>query len=130
MNTRAKREYLVLGVCAFLLIILIIPSLLHARRETRDGIQREAIAQAKRNLEDVNNKLGYYPVSFSAAPFTYYVTIKEGNKALGWYIAGPIENSQKLGSFYDAEEGHNFFYRYVQENGKTVYEICGGNLQC
>lgn len=130
MDSIAKREYLVLVGCSILLLSFIFPSLLHARRETRDGIQREAVAQKKRSLEDVNNKLGYYPVSFSAAPFSYYVTMKEGDKALGWYIAGPIENPQKSGSFYDAEEGHNFFYRYVKENGKTLYEICGGELQC
>ena len=103
---------------------------MYARRETRDGIQREGLAHAKRTLEDVNNTLGYYPASFSAAPYEYYVTMKEGEKAVGWYVRAPIENPPKESRGYDAEEGHNFFYRYVQENGKTFYEICGGEYSC
>lgn len=130
MDTRSLREYLVLAICALLLLILIVPALGHARREIRDGIQRENLAQVKRKLEDVNNSLGYYPADFSAEPYGYYVTMKEGNKALGWYVRARIENPQKLGTFYDAEEGHNFHYRYVQENKKTFYEICGGEYSC
>lgn len=130
MDTRAKLEYLVLIICVFLLIVLIIPALGYARREARDGIQRENLAHVKRLLEDANNKLGYYPVSFSASPYIYYVTMQEGNKALGWYIRAQLENPHVPGTLYDAQEGHNFYYRYVQKNGKTLYEICGGELQC
>ncbi|OGY32854.1 MAG: hypothetical protein A3C02_03065 [Candidatus Andersenbacteria bacterium RIFCSPHIGHO2_02_FULL_45_11] len=130
MDTRSFGEYLVLVACALLLLILMIPALGHARRESRDGIQRENLAHVKRMLEDENNKLGYYPASFSATPYGYYVTMKEGKKALGWYVRAPIENPQVPGTYYDAEEGHNFHYRYVQEDGKIFYEICGGEYSC
>ncbi len=106
------------------------PSLWYARREYRDGLQREALAGVKRKLEDVNNKLGYYPISFSAEPYEYYVTIEEGKKALGWYVRARLENWHQGGTAFDAEEGHNFFYRYVQQDTTTYYEICGGELAC
>lgn len=130
MDTRAKWEYLVLAICIVALVALIIPSLMYARREAHDGVIREELAHVKRMLEDVNNKLGYYPVSFSASPYEYYVTMKEGEKAVGWYVRASIKNPPKELRGYDAEEGHNFFYRYVQEKNTTFYEICGGAYSC
>ena len=110
--------------------MLLIPSLLFARREYRDGIQRENIARLKRQLEDINNDKGYYPVTLSALPYEYHVTKTEGEKALAWYVRGVLENSHESASGFDAEEGHNFYYRYMNDGKKTYYEICGGTPNC
>ncbi len=130
LDTSAKREYWVLALCAIVLLATIIPSLLHARREYRDGIERENVAGVKRQLEDFNNKKGYYPLEFSAAPYEYHVTKSEKGQAIEWYVRGVLENPHKISSEYDAEEGHNFWYRYIEKDDKTYYEICGGGPSC
>ncbi len=130
MNTSAKREYLVLVLCAIFLLVAIIPSLAYARREYRDGIERENVAGLKRKLEDFNNKKGYYPLEFSSGPYEYHVTKSEGKQALEWYVRTTLENPHETSSHYDAEEGHNFWYRYIQKDNQMYYDICGGGPSC
>lgn len=129
-DTSAKKEYLVLALCVIILLGLLLPSLMHARREYRDGGEKENIARLKRQLEDINNKQGYYPLMLSVAPYEYHVTKSEGEAALEWYIRGVLENYHENSSAYDAEEGHNFWYRYINEGNGTYYEICGGGPSC
>lgn len=110
--------------------MLLVPSLLYARREYRDGLQRESIARLKRQLEDINNAKGYYPLVLSVAPYEYHITKSEGEKAIEWYVRGVVENPHDTSSAYDAEEGHNFWYRYIKDGTTTYYDICGGAPSC
>lgn len=130
LDTRAKREYLVLALCAIVLLALLVPSLFYARREYRDGVERENIARLKRQLEDINNEKGYYPLTFSALPYEYHVTKADSIQALEWYVRGVLENPHESFSGFDAEEGHNFWYRYMNDGNTTYYEICGGAPAC
>ena len=112
------------------LLALLFPSLAHARREYRDGIQRESVARLKRQLEDINNAKGYYQLELSVAPYEYHVTKSDGKKAVEWYVRGVVQNPHETSTAYDAEEGHNFWYRYVRKDNKTYYDICGGTPSC
>lgn len=132
-NSKSKKEFGVLAISAIILLIAIFPSLQHARREYRDGQVREHTAHLKRILEDANNKLGYYPITvtkLAIEPNEYVITKQEGNKAIEWYVRGFVENYHAPSMKYDAEEGHNFWYRYGQLDGKTYYDICGGTPEC
>lgn len=132
-NTKAKKEFAILALCAIVLLVAIVPSLIHARREYRDGLVRQHVAHLKRILEDSNNKLGYYPVNvtkLSILPNEYYVTKPDGKKAVEWFVRGTVENYHAPTTAYDAEEGNNFWYRYVSAPHKTYFEICGGTPDC
>lgn len=130
MTKISKREYLVIGLCVLLLLLAVLPSLQYARREYRDGLRREELAAVKRQLEDIYNKKNAYPVDFSLPVHRYFVTSREEDRANAWYIQASMENPHETSSGYDAEEGHNFYYRYMQQAGQTFYEICGGDLSC
>ncbi len=130
MDTLGKREVGVIIALAVLLVVSIIPALLDARREARDGAQRDALAAVKRKLEDVNNKIGYHSVDFDASPFMFVVTQQSGKQALGWYVRAELEQNLTPLSGFDFEGEHNFYYRVSRENGQTFYDICGGNDTC
>lgn len=130
MTSEAKKEYAVLAVLALVLLISILPALRYARREKRDGVRRDALVELKHKLEEANNKLGYYPVTFSATPYQFVVTHGDGKKAIGWYIRTVLENKHADEKGFDFEGNHNFYYRLSSEHGSTFYDICGGDDTC
>src|SRR3989344_891403 len=118
-------------VClAILLLLSVIPSLLFAHREARDGAVRDHLAATKQRLEEVNNKLKYYPLTFDAAPFEYVVTAKNSKEALGWFLRAHLEQSLQPISAFDYEGDRNYYFRISQVGGQTLYDICGGTERC
>ena len=130
MNPVAKKEYIVLAALALILLATTFPALQYARREKRDGVRREALVEIKHKLEEANNKLGYYPVNFSAAPYTYMPTSVQGKEAVGWYLETKLENNLKPTSGFDYEGEHNFYFRIEKRPAGTYYQICGGTNTC
>lgn len=119
-----------MAVLVVLLLGLTVPSLLHARREQRDGIRRDELAGLKRELEKKNNELGYYPIEFDASPHRYVVTEAHGDKAIAWYLRAELENFADSTSGFDEERDRNYYYRISNEDEKTFYDVCGGTLTC
>lgn len=130
MVSIAKKEFIILACLALFLVVSILPSLQYARREKRDGIHLAALVEVKHTLEQVNNKLMYYPLDFSAAPYQFVVTHEEGKQAIGWYLRMSLENTHPAESGFDFEGEHNYYYRISQERGVTMYDICGGDERC
>ena len=130
MTKIAKREYIVLGLLVAVLLITIFPALQYARREKRDGARRDVLVEMKHRLEEVNNKLGYYPANFSAAPDTFVATSTKGKEAVGWYLETKLENNLQPTSGFDYEGNHNFYYRVERRADGTYYQICGGTNTC
>ncbi|MBI3251602.1 MAG: hypothetical protein HYZ62_01690 [Candidatus Andersenbacteria bacterium] len=115
---------------AILLLLSIIPSLLFARREARDGAVRDQLAATKQKLEEINNQLKYYPLTFDASPFEYVVTEKNFQEALGWFLRARLEQSLKPISAFDYEGDRNYYFRISQIDGQTLYDVCGGTERC
>jgi hypothetical protein len=130
VNKVAKKEYIVLVCLALVLLATTLPALQYARREKRDGMRRDALVAMKRKLEEANNKLGYYPANFSAAPDTFVATSTKGKEALGWYLEVKLENNNRPTSGFDYEGDHNFYYRIQKRPDGTYYQICGGTNTC
>ncbi len=128
VDKTAKNEYAVLGCLLVVFIMALLPALVHARREVRDGERRQELRQLKHALEMSNNKLGYYPKIFDAAPFTYVILAADGEAAIAWYIRALMENRAEPAAGLDLE--YNMYYRIVNESGLTYYDICGGEFRC
>lgn len=128
MHSRAWYEIGVLGLLVVLLLGLSIPSLLHARKERRDGIRRTELLEFKRMLEEANNELGYYPAGFVASPHLYIAVEGDGDAATSWYLRAELENKAEEAHGFDEE--YNVFYRIVRDGEKTYYDICGGESEC
>lgn len=130
MDSIARRELVVAGLLILLVGALLFPALQHARREYRDGVRRTEIAERKRQLEQYFNAHETYPLTFNAAPHEYIVTNSDGRGATGWYVRAQLENPASTTSGFDYEEGHNFYWRITNDEGRTLYEVCGGTLHC
>ena len=112
------------------LLISLIPSLLFARREARDGAVRDHLAATKQKLEEVNNSLKYYRLTFDASPFEYVVTAKNSKEALGWFLRARLEQKLDPISDFDYEGNRNYYFRISQADGQTFYDVCGGTERC
>jgi len=130
MNTLAKREALVLIILIAIFVVLLIPSLQHARRETRDGLRRHEIADIKHQIEMYFNEHESYPLKYDASPHEYVTTETNDDVATGWYLRARLENEHKTGSDFDHEPGRQYYYRYVNSNDHTYFEVCGGIAKC
>lgn len=103
---------------------------MHARQEARDGIRRDEVAAFKRLLEQHYNEYEAYPLIFDASPHRYVVVEQDDKGATTWYLQAEMENDHPEMSDFDAEEGRNYYWRYVQNEGRTYYEVCGGAPSC
>ncbi len=130
MDLLARREYIALGLAALLFVSLLVPALLHARREARDGIRRNEIAAFKNVLEQYYNVHETYPLTFDASPHRYIVVTSDEEGATAWYLQAMLENKAASHAGQSQEEGANFDYRVVQEGDFTYYEVCGGTPTC
>lgn len=130
MTALAKKEYIVIGFLLGILFASMIPSLLYARKEKRDGIRRDEIAAMKRALEGINNVKGVYPLEFKATPHQYIVTDKDSTSAKGWFLRVELENPTKDELGFDEEAGRNYFFRILNEHGHIYYDVCGGEDTC
>lgn len=128
MDKTAKKEFLFIGLALLLFLILLAPAIKFARAEWRDGIRRNELKNFKIVLEQNNNKNGYYPVEFNASPHKYTVVEKNGDSASKWFLRAELENKNKQQTGFDLE--NNIYFRYVSENGKNFYDICGGDYKC
>lgn len=128
VQKRTTIEFLVLIVLATVLLGSLLPSIRYARREARDGLRRTELLSHKQKLEEINNKEGYYPLLYTAAPYQYVVLKSQRNQAIEWYLRTPLENKTAPASGFDEE--YNIAYRIVEEEGASFYDICGGNFQC
>ena len=131
LNNVIKRELMVVGVLAVVLVVSIVPALLHSRAEVRDGVLRDGAGSIKRQMEMENNELGYYPANFVVgAPYEFSVTQVEGSSAIGWEVRVKLENRHTAQSGYDYEEGRNYYYRIDTVGNDTYYVVCGGENIC
>ena len=130
MNTLAKREAIIIILIIVVFSLFLYPSLRYARRETRDGIRRQEIADTKHQLEMYFNKHNSYPLMFNASPHKYVVTSTSDDMATGWYLRAQMENNHQTGSDFDHDLGRQYFYRYLNEDKLTYYDVCGGQLDC
>ena len=130
MNTIARKELTVLVLVVLCFVLLLMPALLHARRERRDGVRREALAALKTELEQYNNKTGTYPLTFDAGEYQYVVTEQAKEAATSWHLRTKLENNPQPTTGFDEEAGRNYYYRVVKEDKGTWYEICGGTATC
>lgn len=130
MNIEARKELSALVALGVLFVILLLPALLHARQETRDGIRRDELAAFKQVLERENNDTGSYPLEFNASPHKYVVDRQDEGGALEWRLRAQLENNPRPTAGFDYEAGRNYYYRIVREDGFTYYEVCGGESTC
>lgn len=128
MEKRGWWEWGVVGGLIVVLLVFLVPALLHARAERRDGIRRQEVRQFKQLMEERNNELGFYPYELDASPHVFVVTEGEGQQADGWYLRAELENQAEPTAGFDEE--YNVYYRVVREDEKTYYDICGGTLRC
>lgn len=124
----ARREYIVLGLLVIVFLGALLPSLLHSRRERRDGIRRSELVAFKQLMEQKNNELGYYPTEFDATPHQFIVTEQNEEQALEWYLRAQLENTPQPTAAFDLER--NVYFRIVHEGGLVFYDICGGTSTC
>lgn len=60
----------------------------------------------------------------------YCVTEVDDRGATSWYLRMQLERRQRPRAAFNAETGHNFYYRVVAEDGAIFFDICGGTLRC
>jgi len=130
MSPLTRREYFVLGAVILIFVSFLIPGLLYARREARDGLRRGEIAAFKNVLEQYYNQHGTYPLEFNAAPHRYVVVSRDAAGVTAWYLQAQLENAAPSHEGRNEEEGATFDYRVVREGGLTLYEVCGGTPDC
>jgi hypothetical protein len=130
MDPIARRECIVLGLAVLLFVSLLLPALLHARREARDGVRRNEMAAFKNVLEQYYNVHETYPLTFDASPHRYVVVTSDEKGATAWYLQARLENKKASHADQSQEEGANFNYRIVREGDFTYYEVCGGTPTC
>jgi hypothetical protein len=130
MSPTAKKEKIAVASLFIAFIIFLIPSLIYARRELWDSTQIRQMIKVKEKLEQYNNKHQTYPLEFKNPPFEYVVTEKDSKGALAWYLRTPTKNTLTSKNGFDEEEGRNYYFRIVNENNKTFYDICGGSFTC
>ena len=130
MDKIAKRELSVLLILVVVFFSLLFPALRFARRETRDGIRRDEIAAFKQVLEQYYNKHEVYPLEFDASPHEYVVVEQTVKGATVWYLRARLENQAMAAESFDAESGRNYYYRLINQDGYTFYDVCGGSATC
>lgn len=130
MSPNAKKEKIAVASLLILFFIFLLPSLLYARRELWDSAQIRQMIKVKEKLEQYNNIHQTYPLEFKNQPFEYVVTEKDTEGALSWYLRTPMKNQLTAKNGFDEEQGRNYYFRIVNENKKTYYDICGGNFTC
>ena len=110
---------------------MLIPSLLTARAEFRDGLRRQDVAMLKHNAEMYFNEHNVYPSSLNTSPYRYVVTKTQDQAASGYYIEAELEVAQSDRTAFDEDEQRKYFYRILHKDGKTLYRVCGGDeKQC
>ena len=124
----ATWEYLVVGLLVGILLLALIPAVVYARREQRDGIGRNEVIQLKYALERYNNEHGKYPLTFEVGPHQYVVEESDGSQAISWYLRAQLENPGVPTAAFDYE--HNVYYRVVRQGDLIFYDICGGISRC
>lgn len=61
-------------------------------------------------------------------PYLYCVIETDGERAIAWYLRARLERQTSPRAGFDDE--YNIFFRVTHEQGKTLYDICGGTLRC
>jgi len=130
MRNVAKVEYSFLFLLLVIFIVFLLPAAIYARRESRDGIRRNELTNFKTELEKYYNKHETYPLVFSTGPHQYFAIDKDSKGATKWFLRAKMENLHKAERGFDKEAGHNYFYRYLNENNSTYFDICGGLYEC
>jgi len=128
MDKTAKIEWAVLALLSLIVIIAVIPSAIYARREVRDGIRRTETIQHKQELERIFNKNEAYPLNYQASPQQYVLVEEKNGQAIAWYIRAKLENRHEDKAAFDLE--YNVYNRYLNKNGVTYFDICGGTSTC
>lgn len=129
MKNTVRTEFLTIILFAIIYLILLYPAIMHARRETRDGIRRQELHAFKKILEQEYNKNNSYPLKFAADPHRYFVLEQSGDKAVKWYLEAKLENFHPNETSFDNEK--NVYFRYFSPtNNETYYNICGGDYRC
>jgi len=128
MDKTAQKEFLLIGLTLLIFIILLIPALKFARADWRDSIRRAELINLKIKLEQYNNKKGFYPIVYDASPHQYLVINKNGDGASKWFLRAEMENKSKEQQGFDLE--NNVYFRYLSQNKKNYYDICGGDYKC
>jgi hypothetical protein len=63
--------------------------------------------------------------------YSYCVTSTKNKKTTGFYLEAELESNEPEGAFFDEDELRKFDYLVLQENGRKVYRVCGGeDMQC
>lgn len=128
MNATARKEIVVVGLLAVVLLAGVSVAGWHARREARDGVRRAEVRNIKHELEMYFNEHETYPLIFDDAVHEYVVVEQDEKGAIGWYVRGELENKAEPTAGFDLE--YNVGYRVVTEGGRTFYDLCGGNYKC
>jgi len=130
MTVTARREYMVLIILLIIFLGFLYPSLRYARREARDGIRRDEVAQTKQELEQYFNKHEAYPFEFDASPHVYVVDEQNVVGATAWHIRAQLENRADDASGFDEEAGRNYYWRTGNADRAIYYDVCGGTATC
>jgi len=130
MRNIVKVELFLLVLLLVVFATLLLPAAIYARRELRDGIRRNELTNFKTELEKYYNKHEAYPLTFNAVPHQYFLVDKDSKGATKWFFRAKMENSHKAEEGFDKEAGHNYYYRYLNENNSTYFDVCGGLYEC
>lgn len=63
--------------------------------------------------------------------YSYCVTQAPKKQATAFYLEARLESNEPKGIFFDEDEQRKFHYRVLEEDGKKLYRVCGGEeKQC
>lgn len=63
--------------------------------------------------------------------YRYCVTSYRDQPGRGFFLEAQLEDNPPVGLYFDEDERRKFDYRILTEDGKTLYQVCGGTeLQC
>lgn len=128
MDKIAKIEWGAVAALALIAAAGVVPAGFLARQEARDGIRRTELIEDKRALEQIYNKEDAYPLEYDAAPHRFVVVFEEVGSAKAWFVRAELERRHGDEHGFDLE--NNVYYRYVNDEKKTFFDICGGISTC
>lgn len=56
-----------------------------------------------------------------------YCTSVANGQAAGFVLEAQLESAATPGIFFDEDEQRKFHYRILENNGQTIYRLCGGD---
>lgn len=147
MSRQSFWEMIAVLVLAAMFLVFALPALFYARADIRDDGRKNDIAQLKHALEQYNNKANNYIATPDGQPgcinskaikapaitsdYRYCVTQVTGKQITGYYLEAQLENHQADYIGFDEDEDRKYAFRILNENGHTLYRVCGGEeKQC